>query len=204
MRRDEFMMDDPAEIEAFMHQASFGFLGTVGEDGIPRVTPLNFVYANQAFYFHGSRMGEKMEHLRRTPAVCFTVADEYSLIPSYYSDPVLACPATAYFKSVTAVGEAVLVDDLEEKALAMEALMRKLQPEGGYATIDAQDPKYAKRLKGVAVIKLVPHRLSAKFKFGQNLTPELLESIAQALESRDQEQDRETAKLMRKYFTGSH
>lgn len=204
MRRDEFLIENPEEIEAFLREASFGFLGTVDANGIPRVTPLNFVYTNQTFYFHGSRIGEKMEHLRRTPAICFTVADEYALIPSYYSDPVVACPATAYFKSVTAVGEAMLVENAEEKALALEAFMQKLQPEGGYATIDAEDPRYAKRLKGVAVIKLQPIRMSAKFKFGQNLKPDRLESIAQALESREKERDQETARLMRKYYTGSH
>ncbi|MDH6673471.1 nitroimidazol reductase NimA-like FMN-containing flavoprotein (pyridoxamine 5'-phosphate oxidase superfamily) [Paenibacillus sp. LBL] len=199
MRRDEFAMEDPHEVEDFLNGMSFGFLGTTDEAGIPRVTPLNFAYVNGAFYFHGSRMGEKMEHLRRTPAVCFTVADEYALIPSYFSDPEMACPATAFFKSVTAVGEVILVDDLEEKALAMEALMQKLQPEGGYRTIDASDRAYIPRLKGVAVIKLAPQRMSAKFKFGQNLKPERLNSVVEELECRGKHRDEETAELMCKY-----
>lgn len=202
MRRDEFAIEDPKEIEDFLNGMSFGFLGTVDEHGLPRVTPLNFVYVQESFYFHGSRLGEKMEHLRRTPAVSFTVADEYALIPSYFSDPEMACPATAYFKSVTAAGEAFLVDDPEEKALAMEAMMRKLQPEGGYRTIDAGDRAYASRLKGVAVIKLVPKRMSAKFKFGQNLKPDRLQDMIGRLEQRGRSRDGETAAHICKYYPG--
>ncbi|SEK73113.1 hypothetical protein SAMN04488688_102111 [Paenibacillus sp. cl141a] len=202
MRRDEFAMEDPQEIEDFLRGMSFGFLGTADEEGIPRVTPLNFAYVNGAFYFHGSRMGEKMDHLRRTPAVCFTIADEYALIPSYFSDPEMACPATAYFKSVTAIGEAVIVDDLEEKALAMEELMQKLQPEGGYRAIDANDRAYTSRLKGVAVIRLTPQRMSAKFKFGQNLKPDRLQAVVEGLACRGKNRDEETAGLICKYHPG--
>lgn len=202
MRRDEFAMEDPQEIEDFLRGISFGFLGTADEEGIPRVTPLNFAYVNGAFYFHGSRMGEKMDHLRRTPAVCFTIADEYALIPSYFTDPEMACPATAYFKSVTAIGKAVIVDDLEEKALAMEALMQKLQPEGGYRAIDANDRAYISRLKGVAVIRLTPQRMSAKFKFGQNLKPDRLQAVVEGLECRGKNRDEETAGLICKYHPG--
>jgi len=202
MRRDEFAMEDSQEIEDFLRGMSFGFLGTADEEGIPRVTPLNFAYVNGAFYFHGSRMGEKMDHLRRTPAVCFTIADEYALIPSYFSDPEMACPATAYFKSVTAIGEAVIVDDLEEKALAMEELMQKLQPEGGYRAIDANDRAYTSRLKGVAVIRLTPQRMSAKFKFGQNLKPDRLQAVVEGLACRGKNRDEETAGLICKYHPG--
>lgn len=202
MRRNEFSMEDQKEIEDFLSGMSFGFLGTTNEEGTPRVTPLNFAYVNGAFYFHGSRMGEKMDHLRLAPAVCFTVADEYALIPSYFSDPEMACPATAFFKSVTATGEVVIVDDLEEKAHAMEAMMQKLQPEGGYRTIDANDHAYASRLKGVAVIKLVPQQMSAKFKFGQNLKPDRLNAVLEGLECRAQTRDEETAEMISKYHPG--
>ena len=58
MRRDEFTMEDQQEIEDFLSGMSFGFLGTADEEGIPRVTPLNYAYVNGAFYFHGDRMGK--------------------------------------------------------------------------------------------------------------------------------------------------
>lgn len=131
MRRKEFKVDQEEELVSFLNGMSFGFLGTSDGQGQPRVTPLNFVYTDGCFYFHGSHAGGKMKSIRNQQKVCFTVADEYALIPSYFSDPELACPATAYFKSVTAYGTAEPVEDINEKAGVLSLFMKKLQPEGG-------------------------------------------------------------------------
>ncbi|MFC5648094.1 pyridoxamine 5'-phosphate oxidase family protein [Paenibacillus solisilvae] len=202
MRRKEFQIDEEhnlEEIEAFLSEMSFGFLGTVSQDGHPAVTPLNFVYVNGAIYFHGSRIGEKMTQLKANESVTFAVAKEYAVIPSYFTDPLLACPATAYFKSVRIDGHAALVDDPQEKASALEALMRKLQPEGGYKTIDAGDPDYIPRLKGVAVVRIDASQISAKFKFGQNAKEPARAAIQEGLSSRNGSMDAETIELMRRY-----
>lgn len=199
MRRKEFQVEQEEEVTQFLQGMSFGFLGTSDEEGFPRVTPLNFVYMEGSFYFHGSHAGGKMDAIRRQPRVCFTVADEYALIPSYFSDPELACPATAYFKSVTAYGIAELVESSAEKAAVLSQFMKKLQPEGGYAPIDADDPKYRSRLKGVALIRIVPEELSAKFKFGQNLKDEARNKVTSGLAGRNGARDAETIEMMEKY-----
>ncbi|TYP69822.1 pyridoxamine 5'-phosphate oxidase family protein [Paenibacillus methanolicus] len=201
MRRQEFQMHDEQEedTKAFLEEMSFGFLGLVDEDGAPIVTPLNYAYADGKLYFHGSRIGEKMTALRAGSKVTFAVAKEYAIIPSYFSDPLMACPATSYFKSVRIDGEAVIVDDPREKALALEALMRKLQPEGGYKTIDADDPDYAPRLKGVAVVRIDPINVIGKFKFGQNLKEKPRHAVEGGLLERGGEYDAETLELMRRY-----
>ncbi|MMZ62266.1 Pyridoxamine 5'-phosphate oxidase [compost metagenome] len=139
MRRKEFHVEDKQEIEMFLKEMSFGFLGTVGSDGWSRVTPLNFVYDGNYFYFHGSLAGEKMKHLAHDPRVSFTVAKEYAIIPSYFTDPLLACPASAFFKSVMVRGIVEKVEDLNEKASAFTMFMEKLQPEGGYQPITAEE-----------------------------------------------------------------
>lgn len=199
MRRKEFKIEQEEELMEFLDGMSFGFLGTSDEQGQPRVTPLNFVYLKGNFYFHGSHAGGKMDSIRKQQRVCFTVADEYALIPSYFSDPHLACPATAYFKSVTAYGVAELVEESAEKAAVLTQFMNKLQPEGGYDPIDAGDPKYRSRLKGVAVVRIVPEELTAKFKFGQNLKEEERASVTQGLAERNGIRDAETIAMMKKY-----
>jgi len=200
MRRKEFdMKENREETEAFLAEMTHGFLGTVGADGWPSVTPLNFVYVRNAVYFHGARIGEKMAAIAANPRVTFTVAREYAIVPSYYTDPVMACPATAYFKSVMISGLAQAVTDLEEKADALEAFMRKLQPEGGYRAIDAGDKAYVPRLKGVAVVRIDADAVSAKFKFGQNLNEEVRTSVIRQLTERNLPLDVETAALMRRY-----
>lgn len=200
MRRGEFdVTENEAEVESFLKEMSFGYLGTVLEDGSPSITPLNYVYLNGCLYMHGSRAGEKMRTLKREDRVTFCVAKEYAVIPSYFSDPVMACPATSYFKSVVLRGTASVVEEPEEKAAVLEALMRKLQPEGGYKTITAADPDYVPRLKGVAVIRITVDAISAKFKFGQNLPEEKRSSLTGKLEQRGCPFDHETASLINRY-----
>lgn len=199
MRRKEFSMQEETEIREFLREMSFGFLGTLGEDGWSRVTPLNFVYDGRCFYFHGSLAGEKMKHLARDPRVSFTVAKEYAIIPSYFSDPKLACPASAFFKSVMVSGRVEKVDSLEEKARVFTLFMEKLQPEGGYAPISPADPDYAGQLKAVALCRIVPEAMSAKFKFGQNLKERKFTEVVKGLEERGREQDLETIAHMKKY-----
>jgi len=199
MRRKEFAVEDREEIEAFLHEMDHGYLGTVTGDGEPRVLPLNFVWHNGCVYFHGSLAGEKMRSMAADNRVCFTVAKPYSRIPSYWSDPDLACPATVYFKSVLITGRAEAVTDPAEKAEALAAFMNKLQPEGGYAPIDPVDPRYAKRLAGTAVVRIRPESVTAKFKFGQNMQEERRRTVAERLLERGGPLDAETAELVKRH-----
>ncbi|TDG00275.1 pyridoxamine 5'-phosphate oxidase family protein [Paenibacillus piri] len=199
MRRKEFEMMDIGEIGQFLHEMSFGILGTLHEDGWPELTPLNFVYYNNHVYFHGSMAGQKMKNMKADQRVTFSVAKEYSVIPSYFTDPMLACPATSFFKSVLIKGHAEILSDLAEKAAALSAFMRKLQPEGGYAPIDPSDPDYTGQLKSTSVVRIVIHELSAKYKFGQNKPAAELEQIACQLRERDTELDVQTLAMMEAY-----
>ncbi|MDF2962131.1 MAG: flavin-nucleotide-binding protein [Paenibacillus sp.] len=199
MRRDEFEVTDPEEAVTFLQEMSFGVLGTTGEDGWPQLTPLNFVYREGYIYFHGSRVGTKMEHLKNDPRVSFSVAKEYAIIPSTFSDPKLACPATSYFKSVLIKGYAEPVTDPNQKASALTAFMQKLQPEGGYAPIDPQDPDYAPHIKATAVVCIRITDMSAKFKFGQNVKEPRFSKITEGLQERGRPLDAETIELMKAY-----
>lgn len=196
MRRKEFIPQAEEEVDAFLQEMDHGFLGTVDGEGRPHVTPLNYVYWGGHIYFHGSRIGRKIEQLRERPAVSFAIAKPYAIIPSYFTDPKFACPATTFFKSVLIEGTAVIVEDVREKAQVMTAFMEKLQPEGGYAPIDPDDREYLPRIRGVAVVKIEGERRSAKFKFGQNKNEATLQNIAQGLAKRAGELDIETIRQM--------
>lgn len=199
MRRKEFAVADRQEIDAFLQEMSFGFLATTGADGWPHMTPLNYAYSNGHIYFHGSRRGSKMDEIAASRKVSFAVAKEYAIIPSYFSDPRQACPATAFFKSVLIRGEAEPVEDLAEKAQALSALMEKLQPEGGYDPITPDDPEYRAELKAVSVVRLTICELSAKFKFGQNMEEERRNNVMEGLAERGRPQDAETVEMMKQY-----
>jgi len=199
MRRSEFAMEEQEELARFLEEMSFGVLGTLGDDGYPELTPINFVYYENSLFFHGSRVGQKMRNLAARPQVTFSVAKEYAIVPSYFSNDKLACPATAYFKSVIIKGEAEIVSDLAGKAAALGAFMRKLQPEGGYAPIDPADPDYAPQLKATSIVRIRIHEMTGKFKFGQNLREEPFRKVTDGLERRGRELDADTVRLMRMY-----
>ncbi len=198
MRRSEHSENDTAEIEAFLRGISFGFLGTASETPFPSVVPLNFVWHAGAVYFHSSRLGQKVRELKRENAVTFCVADEVALVPSYFTSEKLACPATAFFKSVMVFGRAVIVEDLDEKISALSAFMQKLQPEGGYSPFDANDDEYRREIKAVLVVKIVPEAISAKFKFGQNRNEAEWTKVRDGLAGRGKPKDAEAVKEMEK------
>ncbi|MFW5434963.1 pyridoxamine 5'-phosphate oxidase family protein [Paenibacillus apiarius] len=199
MRRKEFELMDTAETEQFLQEMSFGILGTINQDGWPELTPLNFVYHDNYLYFHGSVAGQKMKNLKADQKVTFAVAKEYAIIPSYFKDPKLACPATAFFKSVLIKGYAEILSDLTEKAKALSAFMHKLQPEGGYDPIDPADPDYTGQIKSTSVVRVTVHDLSAKYKFGQNMNSSDFEKVTDGLLKRNKEMDRETVAMMQAF-----
>lgn len=199
MRRNEFEEMDGEELDRLLNEMSFGVLGTIRPDGWPELTPLNFVLHEGHLYFHGSRAGQKMRNLRENPKVTFSVAKEFAIIPSYFSDPKLACPATAFFKSVILRGYGEIVEDLQEKADALAAFMRKLQPEGGYEPITPADAEYALQLKATSVVKIRIEERTGKYKFGQNMQEERMNKVIEGLDSRGLDRDEETAQLMKAY-----
>ncbi|XID95722.1 pyridoxamine 5'-phosphate oxidase family protein [Paenibacillaceae bacterium WGS1546] len=191
MRRKEFQTTEP-ECEAFLNEKTEGVLTFRGPDGWPKATPLNYVYHEGSIYFHGSKKGEKMEGLAIDPRAEFVAYQAHAFIPSYFSDPYLACPATVFFRSVRVRGTVRQVEDAGEKAKALSALLRRMQPEGGHAPIDAADERYASSLRGVSVLRLEPEQITGKFKFGQNMTEPRREKIVEALARRDLPDDADT------------
>ncbi len=205
MRRKEFLVENDAEVSQFLSEMTFGFLAQAparkwfGAPGVPSLVPLNFVISNGHVCFHGSKIGEKMAYLRAgNRQAVFCVAREFAIIPSTYSEARIACPATAFFKSVVFRGTLEEVTDLQEKADALSAFMSKLQPEGGYAPFDLSDPEYLKNIKGTSVLRLRVKERTAKFKFGQNQTKAKWKMILDRLLEGRRPGDLETAGEMKK------
>lgn len=195
LRRKELSGSD-ADFEQVMREAQVGHLGVIDADGFPRVVPLNFVCVDRRVYFHGARAGEKYVLLKAAPRVTFGACLPYSIIPSYWFDEEDACNVTAFYKSVHVRGVGVIVDEVEEAARALQGLMEKYQPEGGYRPIDV--PLYEKDLRSTAVFRVDPVQVDVKTKFGQNLRPGVREMLMAKLEERAESIDLATAAEIRK------
>ena len=58
-----------------LHTERRGVFAVNGDDGYPYAVPVNFFYDEEAnrIYFHGSRAGHKIDSVRKSDKVCFTV-----------------------------------------------------------------------------------------------------------------------------------
>jgi nitroimidazol reductase NimA-like FMN-containing flavoprotein (pyridoxamine 5'-phosphate oxidase superfamily) len=200
MRRRELATDDPALFAEVARHCEVGYLTLVTADGFPRTIALNFGVVDETVYFHGALEGEKYELIRAAPRAGFTMARVYSFIPSYWSAPRYACPATQFFKSVEIKGACEEVVDPAGKAAGLMALMEKQQPEGGYDPIDPAVAPYTKALEHVGVFRVVPDSWTGKVKFGQNEPEKLRRIFVEKLRERGGPMDEETAREIENTF----
>jgi len=183
MRRAEFEVNDTKRIEALLAECEYGTLCLM-DDLVPYGVPLNFVWYEKSLCFHGSKEGRKMELIAKNPKASFSVVKPLSLIPSYFSNTRSASPATQFFISAHVTGLIEIVSNADLKCLMLTALMQKLQPEGGYDAIEANNPIYTKMIEQTGLFRLNPEAISLKFKAGQNLTEERKKSLIEKLHER--------------------
>ena len=189
-------INDTTLTHAVLDNAEYGTLA-VCENNRPYAVPLNFVRVGKMLYFHGAQKNKKMQVLANNPYASFSVVENYALIDSDFSSTEgLACPATQFFKSVSTDGVMEMVESRAEKAQALEVLIRKLQPKGGYKPFS--DEAYDKALKSTAVYRMVPELVTCKFKFGQHLSEERFEMIVRHLQERGTEVDIRTVEEMKR------
>ena len=176
----------------FLHKEHVGRFATIDVNGYPQVIPMNFVFENDAVYMHSHPKGEKIENFQANEKVGFEVDRELEFLPSYFEDPKNASLADTLYISIVMKGIASLVTDRDEKTLALNGLMKKYQPEGGYEPITPQ----MRVLEGVSVIKIIPKIFHGKYKIGQQLPPPDRMDLAQKILKRNSKTAKETLKIM--------
>lgn len=192
MRRKEFE-GYSSEAGDILDRAEVGQLGLTDAEGWPRIIPVNFARDGGSIYFHGAGEGEKYTLLRDGAKVTFLAYLAFSIIPSYWRSKDYSCSATAFYKSVHIRGACSIVDSPQEKAAALNAIMEKYQPEGGYIKVSTDDPLYAKALQETVIFRVETEQVSVKSKLGQNLPPETRRYLVSRLLERDNGPDRVTA-----------
>lgn len=178
----------------FARAPSVRFSG-VSETGTPLVRTFSAVVIDGSLYFHAGDHGEKLELVGRHTLAS---ADEViGQMPSYWVNPSIACPASTYYLSAHAEGVVRRVDDLEKKARVLRAMMERFQPEGGYLSIHAGEPKYKGVLSQLLVAELEPERLSMRKKLGQKRSLPEIERVLCGLWQRGAHGDLRAIRLIR-------
>ena len=184
-----------AEAVALLQRSGVVHLASTTADGAPVLRTVHGVVVRGALAFHGAPAGEKMEVIGREAVV--SAEEVVAAIPSYFIDPERACPATTLYRSAQVHGRVERVDDAEEKAEVLSALMHRFQPEGGHVPIDAEHAIYKKAVAGILVLKVSLEQLDGKAKLAQNRTPEERQRLMEKLWERGLPGDPAAVELMR-------
>ena len=180
------------KIIEFLNQQETGRVCSIDKDGFPQIIPMNFVYANEAIYMHSHPRGEKLENITKNPKVGFEVDQSLEFLPSYFSSPTDASQADTLYISIVIKGRASLVSDTKEKAMALNELMKKYQPEGGYEKLTPHMPV----VEEVAIIKVIPVTIRGKYKIGQHMDKRVRLVFAKKILERNTPTAKNTVKMM--------
>lgn len=89
----------------------------------PYAIPLNFGFSRSGdtftFYFHSAKEGKKLDIIRQNPTACLNVFRIDHLI---LSDT--ACSNSCAYESVIATGQVTLLDDPNDKASALQCILK--------------------------------------------------------------------------------
>jgi len=180
------------KIIEFLSSQQTGRISSIDENGYPQIIPMNFVFINDIVYMHSHIKGEKLDNIRRNQKVGFEVDKSLEFLPSYFSDPTDASLADTLYISVVIKGNANIILDKEEKTTALNGLMKKYQPEGGYEPIKPEMDV----LDEVVVIKIVPESLRGKYKIGQHMDRKSRVNLAKQIMERNSPTAKETLDIM--------
>lgn len=192
MRRRQNEITDRTELERILEAATIGRMATIGSDGYPYVTPVNYVYDQGAIYFHCALTGEKLDNIARDPKVCFAVDIPLAYLDLDFDPAAGGCRVTQFYHSVVIRGEARVLPDGARKTAALNALVARHEPGKEFPPIDADLPAY----KGCAVVAITPHSMTGKSNLAQGKSREARQAIARYLLRRNRPGDVETAAAM--------
>nr|WP_092072041.1 pyridoxamine 5'-phosphate oxidase family protein [Dendrosporobacter quercicolus]NSL48690.1 pyridoxamine 5'-phosphate oxidase family protein [Dendrosporobacter quercicolus DSM 1736]SDM35824.1 hypothetical protein SAMN04488502_10442 [Dendrosporobacter quercicolus] len=150
---------DQGKIETFLLQARTGVIGMVS-DNLPYAVPVNYLWHDGSFYFHGMGSGRKESILSRQPSVCITVYKEHGTV----TDPV-PCHADTSYMSVMIFGKAEKVTVADEGAAVLQKLLEKYLPKYySHPLTGTLIEKYRSALddNAVSIYRVTPQEMTAK------------------------------------------
>ena len=153
MKREMYKKDRQMSAEAVEKAFSAGNHGTLavnGDDGYPYAIPVNYFYDRneQKIYFHGARAGHKVDALRASDKVCFTV---------YGNETIREEAWAPYMQSTVVFGRCRLLETGEETLALLKRFAMKYYPDEKLA-----DEEIAQAGRAAQVFEIEIEHLSGK------------------------------------------
>ena len=107
--------------EKLLQHSRRGILAVNGDDGYPYAIPVNYIYDRgaQKIYFHGARSGHKVDALKASDKVCFTV---------YGNETIKEEPWAPFMQSTVVFGRCHFVEAGERAAVLLKQFAMKYYP----------------------------------------------------------------------------
>lgn len=192
MRRAKCEITDEREIKRILNTATVGRIATIGSDGYPYVTPVNFVFHEGAVFFHSALAGEKLDNIARDSRVCFEVDIPLAYLEVRFNPEKNPCRAHQFYHSVVIRGKARIIENAELKTQVLNALVGKHEENREFQPVTENSSGYNR----CCVIEVKPERMTAKSDLGQGKSQEYRRLIAERLAKRGSPVDLETIKAM--------
>ena len=150
MRRSDRAISKEAALEV-LAKGSYGVLSTIGENGYPSGTPLNYADDGENIYVHFAA-GSALKNVALNPKVCFTVVTCNDVIPSEFS---------TNYESVMAFGTAEEVHG-QEKYDGLHLLVKKYS-----AKFEKEGVEYiGKAIDNCLILKIKIDHITGKARKG--------------------------------------
>lgn len=120
------------QTEKIMTDGNYGVLAVEGDDGFPYAVPLNYFYQDGKVYFHGAKVGHKLDAVLKNEKVSFCVVAKGDIIPEEFN---------TLFLSAIGFGKAKIIENSSERQRILELILQKYSKgfmEGGKKYIKAQ------------------------------------------------------------------
>ena len=155
VRKKERQITDKKNIEQFISEQRVIRIGYYDkEKDEVYIVPLDYGFLIEedqyTFYMHGGPKGRKYELTKDEPNVGFEIDGNYQLVPGE-----TACQHSAKYQSIIGNGKIQLLNDIEEKKIALDLIMKHATGKSGFEYVP-------KMLEKVAIYKLTATKLTCK------------------------------------------
>ena len=109
-------------MKQLLNESRRAVLAVNGDNGYPYAIPLNYIYDEKSnkIYFHGSRVGHKIDSIKACDKVCFTV---------YGNETIKDLSWAPYMQSVIVFGRCHLIENQEEALQLVKKMAMKYYPD---------------------------------------------------------------------------
>ncbi|MDR1747663.1 MAG: pyridoxamine 5'-phosphate oxidase family protein [Spirochaetaceae bacterium] len=152
MRRKDRERDEAFAWNVF-DKAEYAVLATVNSDGSPYCIPLSTARivngTDTVIYFHCAYEGQKIDNIRRNPAVTLTCAANVRVPEGRF---------TTEFESCVITGRAEIVEEESEKTEGLRAICEKYTP----AMMDRFEKVLQSSLSSTCIFRIIPLEVTGK------------------------------------------